>query len=141
MGNLDVTVGAAWRSVFFHRTEPIIIQIPGAFVNEIETMATAHVKFPDILRDPEFKDLVRRKIRVSVALSLATMAVYYGFIFLIAFHKGFLARMVTENITLGIPLGLGVILATCLFTGIYVLWANRKYDPSVTALKAKLGNK
>jgi uncharacterized membrane protein (DUF485 family) len=66
------------------------------------------------------------------------MAVYYGFIFLIAFGKPVLAKKITENVTLGIPVGIGVIVLSCLFTGIYVYWANGKYDPSVAHFKRKL---
>lgn len=93
----------------------------------------------EVLRDPEFRDLVRRKNAISIVLTLATMLVYYGFIFLIAFGKPVLARKITENVTLGIPIGIGVILLSCLFTGIYVRWANRNYDPAAAAFKRKLG--
>jgi len=82
---------------------------------------------------------MQRKTRVSIGLTFATILVYFGFIFLVAFKKTFLAQKVTENITLGIPVGIGVILATCFFTGIYVLWANKKYDPEVQSYKQKLG--
>jgi uncharacterized membrane protein (DUF485 family) len=94
----------------------------------------------EVLRDPEFQGLVRRKNGISILLTLATMAVYYGFIFLIAFGKPVLARKITENVTLGIPIGIGVILLSCLFTGVYVYWANGKYDPAVAHFKRKLGD-
>lgn len=93
----------------------------------------------EVLRDPEFHGLVRKKNSISIVLTLATMAVYYGFIFLIAFDKSVLARKISENVTLGIPIGIGVIVLSCAFTGIYVMWANRDYDPAVSAFKRKLG--
>ena len=98
-----------------------------------------HVTVKEVLRDPEFHSLVRKKNSISIILTLATMAVYYGFIFLIAFDKAVLARKISENVTLGLPIGIGVIVLSCVFTGIYVLWANRKYDPAVAAFKRKLG--
>jgi uncharacterized membrane protein (DUF485 family) len=110
-------------------------------MHEIGTMEKEPSTVREILEDPGFQSLVRRKTAVSVGLSLATMAVYYGFIFLIAFDKSFLARMITENVTLGIPMGVGVILVTCLFTGLYVYWANVDYDPAVTGFKSRLEGK
>jgi uncharacterized membrane protein (DUF485 family) len=107
-------------------------------MKEFETPESRRVTVKEVLADPQFKALVRKKNSISILLTLATMAVYYGFIFLIAFDKSILARKITENVTLGIPVGIGVILATCLFTGIYVKWANANYDPSVAAFKRKL---
>jgi uncharacterized membrane protein (DUF485 family) len=112
-------------------------------MNDLEitdTVTTGHVTVHEVLRDPDFVELMRKKTVVSISLTLATMVVYYGFIFLVAFHKEFLAIKVTENITMGIPVGIGVILLTCCFTGIYVVWANRNYDPAVKAFKRKLGD-
>jgi uncharacterized membrane protein (DUF485 family) len=108
-------------------------------MKQLETMESNRVTVKEVLADPQFRELVRKKNSISILLTLATMAVYYGFIFLIAFDKALLAKKITENVTLGIPVGIGVILITCVFTGIYVKWANGKYDPAVTAFKRKLG--
>ena len=57
------------------------------------------------------------------------MIVYYGFILLVAFNKPFLATRLGEGVmTVGIPLGLGVIVFTILITGIYVRRANSEFD-------------
>jgi len=42
-------------------------------------------------------------------------------------------------VTVGIPLGIGVIVLSWIFTGIYILWSNKKYDQKISALKEKLG--
>ncbi len=109
-------------------------------MQESGTLEATHSTVHEILTNPDFQALVGRKTFVSVGLTLATMAVYYGFIFLVAFHKAVLAKKITENITLGIPVGIGVILITCVFTGIYVVWANKNYDPAVKAFKNKMGH-
>jgi uncharacterized membrane protein (DUF485 family) len=108
-------------------------------MEDIQTLDSGRATINEVLKDPRFKELMRKKTQVSIGLTLATMAVYYGFIFLVAFDKALLAKKVTENITLGIPVGLAVILLTCLFTGIYVSWANKNYDPAVKSFKRKLG--
>ena len=60
------------------------------------------------------------------------IAVFFGYILLIAFNKEFLARPIAGGATtIGIPIGLGVILIGILVTGIYVRHANRNFDPIV----------
>ena len=93
-----------------------------------------------LLDDPEFKDLARRKNSISVVLTIATLVVYYGFILLIAFNPEFLGRRFTENIPIGIPIGIGVIVFSWAFTGIYVRWANTHYDAMVENMKRKAGH-
>src|SRR5438132_5281089 len=90
-----------------------------------------------LLDDPEFKDLARRKDGISVVLTLVTLVVYYGFILLIAFKREFFGWKFTENIPLGIPIGVGVILISWILTGIYVRWANTRYDAMVDNMKRK----
>lgn len=92
-----------------------------------------------MLEAPEFHDLARRKNGISLGLTLAMLAIYFGFIFLIAFRKDLVGAKLSANVTWGIPLGVGVILAAWILTGIYVAWANRKYDPMVEALRKKWG--
>lgn len=91
------------------------------------------------LDSPEFHDLAARKNRVSWILTLAAVAVYFGFIFLIAFRKDLVGSKLTENMTWGIPLGIGVIVVSWLLTGIYVWWANGTYDVLVAELRRKWG--
>jgi len=90
-----------------------------------------------LLEDPEFKDLVHRKNRFSIQLTGITLAVYYGFILLIAFKRDLFGSKVAGNVTFGILLGIGVILSCWLLTGVYVRWANQKYDAMVARLQEK----
>ena len=64
------------------------------------------------------------------------LVVYFGYVALIAFDKPLLARPIGGGVTsLGIPVGVGVILLAILLTGIYVRRANRENDPIVKALR------
>ncbi|HZE98105.1 MAG TPA: DUF485 domain-containing protein [Planctomycetota bacterium] len=90
-----------------------------------------------LLNDPEFKDLASRKNRFSLILTAVTLGVYYGFILLIAFNRDVFASKVAGNTTFGILLGIGVILSCWLLTGIYVRWANDKYDAMVARIQEK----
>ena len=71
-------------------------------------------------------------------LTILTLLVYYGFIFLVAFKKSVFGIKITTNITLGIPIGIGVIVASWLLTGIYVRWANNRYDTLVQSVRDKV---
>jgi uncharacterized membrane protein (DUF485 family) len=57
------------------------------------------------------------------------MVVYCGFILLVAFDKPLLASRLGEGVmTLGMPIGLGVIVFTVLITALYVRRANSEFD-------------
>jgi uncharacterized membrane protein (DUF485 family) len=82
-----------------------------------------------ILNDPRYQELKAKRSRFGWWLTLAMMIVYYGFILLVAFDKPFLATRLGAGVTtIGMPIGLGVILFTVLITGIYVRRANSEYD-------------
>jgi uncharacterized membrane protein (DUF485 family) len=92
----------------------------------------------EMLESEDFKRLVRGKWTISIVLTILLFIVYYGFIILIAVDKPFLATKIGEYTTLGIPIGVGVIVAAWVLTGIYVTWANRVQDVEVARLKAGL---
>ncbi|KUG25705.1 putative membrane protein, clustering with actp [hydrocarbon metagenome] len=88
-----------------------------------------------ILNSEKFKDLVKKRLTVSITLTVIILVVYFGFILTIAFYKEFLAIKIGEHLTLGLPIGIGVIIFAWLLTGIYTRWANRKYDKAVRELR------
>ena len=82
-----------------------------------------------ILRDPKYQELKAKRSRFGWWLTLAMMLVYYGFILLVAFDKPFLATKLGAGVTtVGMPLGLAVIVFTIVITGLYVRRANSEYD-------------
>jgi uncharacterized membrane protein (DUF485 family) len=85
--------------------------------------------------DPTLEDLAARRFRVAIWLTAAMLVVYFAFILLIAFDKELLARKVTDGLSLGILLGVIVVLATWVLTWIYVGWANRRYEPTIRRLR------
>ena len=92
-----------------------------------------------MLESPEFRRLVRRRWSIALALTAALFLAYYGYILLVALDKPFLAQRVGEGATtLGIPIGVAVIVVSWALTAVYVLWANRSYDPEVERLKREL---
>lgn len=93
---------------------------------------------PQILQDPEFQRLARRKNSLSLLLTLVMMGFYFSFIALIAYRPDVLSARRGGGATLGIPCGIGLILLGWILTGIYVRWANSSYDAMVARLKNKI---
>ena len=91
-----------------------------------------------MLDSAEFKRMVTRRWTVSVVLTVALFLIYYGYIVLIAVNKPLMARKIGEYTTLGIPLGVAVILLSWMLTYAYVIWANRVHDVEVRRLKDKV---
>jgi len=90
-----------------------------------------------IMNDPNYQKLKTRRTRFGWSLTLAMLFVYYGFILLVAFNKPFLATRLGEGVTtIGMPIGLAVIVFTVIITAIYVRRANSEYD-ALTELIAK----
>ena len=74
--------------------------------------------------------------RVAISLTIVMMVVYFGFILLVAFNKPLLGTLVTEGLSLGMLLGVLVILVAWLLTWFYIRWANTHYDASLARLRA-----
>jgi len=83
-----------------------------------------------IRSDPAFAELERRRNRFSWSLCALMLIIYYGFITLVAFAPQLLARPIADGsvVTLGFPIGIGVILSAVVLTGIYVWRANGAFD-------------
>ena len=82
-----------------------------------------------IQKNPKYLELKTKRNTIGWALTLLMLVVYYGYIALIAFNKPFLAQPIGAGVTtLGIPIGMGVIVFTVLITAIYVRRANKEFD-------------
>ncbi|MBB4842043.1 uncharacterized membrane protein (DUF485 family) [Paucibacter oligotrophus] len=82
-----------------------------------------------IRANPKYQELKAKRNRFGWTLTVAMLVVYFGYISLIAFNKEFLSQKIGAGVTsLGIPIGMGVILFTVLITGLYVRRANNEFD-------------
>lgn len=88
-----------------------------------------------IQNHPKYLELQKKRSGFGWALTIVMMVVYYGYIALIAFNKPFLATRLGESVTtVGVPLGMAVIVFTILITAIYVRRANSEYDDLTAAI-------
>ena len=78
---------------------------------------------------PKYLELRTKRNRLGIVLTALLLIVYYGYIALVAFDKKFLAQPIGTGVTtVGIPIGMGVIIFTIVITAIYVRRANGEFD-------------
>jgi uncharacterized membrane protein (DUF485 family) len=82
-----------------------------------------------IASHPDYVKLKHARTRFGWTLSALGMIAYYGFILLVAFDKPLLAQKLGSGVTtLGMPIGVAVIVFTIVITWIYVRRANNEFD-------------
>ena len=86
----------------------------------------------------DLKRLNAARWRVAGGLTIAMMVLYFGFIGLVAFNKPLLATLLRPGLSLGMLIGVLVIVWAWVLIWIYVRWANRDYDAGIAALRESL---
>jgi uncharacterized membrane protein (DUF485 family) len=85
----------------------------------------------------QLKALDDARWRIAIALTIAMMVLYFGFILLVAYAKPLLGQIIVPGLSLGIFLGALVIIAAWVLIWIYVRWANTHYDAAIDALRGR----
>ena len=93
-----------------------------------------------VTRHPLYAELVSKRKRFAWLMTFFMMLFYYGFIMVVAFKKEWLAAPLYSGsiTTVGIPVGLGVIISAFVLTGIYVYRANGEFDDLTKAIREDL---
>jgi uncharacterized membrane protein (DUF485 family) len=86
-------------------------------------------------RQQRLRTLAATQWRLALTLTSAMIAVYFGFILLVAYQADFLGSLVMPGLSVGILLGALVIVATWVLTWLYVWWANTRYDEELARLR------
>lgn len=86
--------------------------------------------YAKIRANPKFQQFVSTRNSYSIIMSILGALAYYGFILLVAYNKEFLAQKLGTGMvtSIGIPIGVGVIVFTIIITWIYVRRANSEFD-------------
>jgi uncharacterized membrane protein (DUF485 family) len=84
--------------------------------------------------------MVSKRNRFGWLMAIVMLTIYYAFIMTIAFAPEVLGQPISDTsvITIGIPIGLGVIVIAFLLTGIYVYRANTVFDRMNAELKKEV---
>ncbi len=88
------------------------------------------------MSDPNLKAVSAARWRIAILLTTTMMVVYFGFILLVAFNKPLLGTPFTSGLSIGMLLGVLVIVAAWVLTWIYVRWANTHYDALLRGLRS-----
>ncbi|WP_345992002.1 DUF485 domain-containing protein [Sulfurimonas sp. HSL-1716] len=90
-----------------------------------------------IKNDPNYKELVAKRGSFSLKLTMAMLVVYFAFILTIAFDPSLLAVPLSSDsvTTVGIPIGMAVIVFAFILTGIYTKRANGEFDDLSNKIK------
>jgi len=91
----------------------------------------------EIKNNPKYQKLVSTRSKFAWTLTIVILVVYYAFILFIAFSPETLGARVSPDamMTLGIPVGIAIIIFAFVLTGIYVKRANGEFDGLLNDLK------
>lgn len=83
-----------------------------------------------VRQNPKFHELVRKRTRLAVTLSVIVMGAYYCFMMVVAFAPDILRTPLSEgaNLTVGVPVGAAIIVVSWLLTGLYSHFANGEFE-------------
>ncbi len=88
-----------------------------------------------IKNSPSYKELLEKRDKFTWGLAILMFFVYFAFILIIAFAPEIFAIKISGVITLGIPIGVGVIVFAFVITGIYVKKANSEFDKIIAQIE------
>lgn len=96
-----------------------------------------------IKNDPNYQELVSKRNGFAVKLSIAMLVVYFTFILTIAFNPSALGAPLSAGsvTTIGIPIGMAVIIFAFTLTGIYTKRANGEFDDLNNKIKNSIKEK
>jgi uncharacterized membrane protein (DUF485 family) len=91
---------------------------------------------------PEYTALTHARKKIVWPLSVAVVFAYFALILTIAFDPGILGTPIGDGVTsIGVVLGLSLILFCMVVTGVYVHYANTVLEPLNRVIRQKAGVK
>ena len=83
-----------------------------------------------IRSNPKFAEMVGKRTRFAIILSLVVLVPYYTFMFLVSTQPQIFATKIAEGsvITIGWPIAALIVVCGWLLTGVYVSRANGEFD-------------
>ncbi len=83
-----------------------------------------------IRQNPKFADLVSKRTRFAILLSLIVLVPYYAFMMITAFNPSLLGQALGDGtiVTVGWPVGAVLVVGSWLMTGVYIRRANGEFD-------------
>ena len=92
-----------------------------------------------IKNNPDYQKLVKTRSKFAWTLSIIMLVIYYAFIMVIAFKPDLLGMKTGMGaMTIGIPVGIAIIIIAFVLTGIYVKRANGEFDTLTQNIKKSI---
>lgn len=114
-----------------------MVQCGPSSESEGKTMTKEQVE--QVKNNPKYQELVSKRSAFAWTLSIIMLVIYYAFIMLIAFNPEFLGMKTGEGVmTIGIPVGIVIIVISFVLTGVYVGRANGEFDRLSQQIKDEL---
>ena len=90
-----------------------------------------------IENDPNFQTLVKNRTQFGWTLTILMLVVYFTFILTIAFNPSALGQPLSADgvMSVGIPVGITIIIFAFVITGVYVRRANNEFDDLTQKIK------
>jgi uncharacterized membrane protein (DUF485 family) len=95
----------------------------------------------DITKQTVYRKLIRRSLYIKLPLLIFTISAYMGFILLIAYKPQVLSQSLgTSVISLGLVLGICLILIILFVTALYAVLTNKLIEPLINKLRKPIKN-
>ncbi len=89
-----------------------------------------------IKSNPKYNELVSKRNSFALKLSLFVLAMFYGYVLVIAFNKEILATRIGDGVmTVAYPIAAGIIVISFITTLIYVTRANSEFEDLEMSIK------
>ncbi len=89
-----------------------------------------------IKSNPKYQELVSKRNSFATMLSIFVLAMFYGYVLVIAFNKELLATRIGEGVmTYAFPVGAAIIIISFITTLIYVIRANGEFEELEQSIK------
>jgi hypothetical protein len=95
----------------------------------------------DITKQTVYRKLIRRSLYIKLPLLIVTISAYMGFILLIAYKPQVLSQSLgTSVISLGLVIGICLILIILFVTALYAVLTNKLIEPLINQLRKPIKN-
>lgn len=89
-----------------------------------------------IKSNPKYQELVSKRNSFAAILSVFVLAMFYGYVLVIAFNKELLATRIGDGVmTYAFPVGAAIIIISFITTIIYVVRANGEFEALEQSIK------
>ncbi|MCE7003564.1 DUF485 domain-containing protein [Kibdelosporangium philippinense] len=95
--------------------------------------------FSAIAQSAEFVQLRKRIRRFVIPVTLLFLVWYLSYVVLAAYVPEFMSHRISDNITVGLLLGLSQFVSTVVIMLVYVRFAKRRIDPQTAQLRNQAG--